>query len=113
MTHTGDTHPARSEKCRQRVASSTAKAVAMLDLLIEFFADGGRWIKGRNGDGRGKHCLVGAMRYLPSHHDLAGARTAFYLRHAMINLPGPHGGSTRISNAAMTNMASNSATCWR
>jgi hypothetical protein len=49
----------------------------MLDLLIEFFGDGDHWIKGRYGDGRGNHCLVEAMRYLRSHHDLAGPGRAF------------------------------------
>ena len=34
-----------------RDAHSAAKAVDMLDLLIEFFDDGERWIKGKLDDG--------------------------------------------------------------
>ena len=45
-----------------RDAHSAAKAVAMLDLLIEFFDDGDRWIKGKLDDGAGNRCLVGALR---------------------------------------------------
>ena len=36
-----------------RDAHSAAKAVDMLDLLIEFFDDGERWIKGKLDDGAG------------------------------------------------------------
>jgi hypothetical protein len=45
-----------------RDAHSAAKAVDMLDLLIEFFDDGDRWIKGKLDDGAGNRCLVGALR---------------------------------------------------
>ena len=45
-----------------RDAHSVAKAVDMLDLLIEFFDDGDRWIKGKLDDGAGNRCLVGALR---------------------------------------------------
>ena len=41
-----------------RDAHSAAKAVDMLDLLIEFFDDGDRWIKGKLDDGAGNRCLV-------------------------------------------------------
>ena len=45
-----------------RDPDSAAKAVDMLDLLIEFFDDGERWIKGKLDDGAGNRCLVGALR---------------------------------------------------
>ena len=45
-----------------RDAHSAAKAVDMLDLLIEFFDDGDRWIKGKLDDGAGNRSLVGALR---------------------------------------------------
>jgi hypothetical protein len=45
-----------------RDAHSVAKAVDVLDLLIEFFNDGERWIKGKLDDGAGNRCLVGALR---------------------------------------------------
>jgi hypothetical protein len=45
-----------------RDAHSAAKAVDMLDLLIEFFDDGEHWIKGKLDDGAGNRCLVGALR---------------------------------------------------
>ena len=40
-----------------RDAHSAAKAVDMLDLLIEFFDDGERWIKGKLDDGAGTAAL--------------------------------------------------------
>ena len=52
-----------------RDAHSAAKAVDMLDLLIEFFDDGERWIKGKLHDGAGNRCLVGALRYLRDGHN--------------------------------------------
>jgi hypothetical protein len=35
-----------------------------LDLLIEFFEDGKRWITGEVADAAGNYCLVGAMGYI-------------------------------------------------
>jgi hypothetical protein len=58
-------------------AHSAAKAVDMLDLLIEFFDDGDRWIKGKLDDGAGNRCLVGALRDIRDGHNLHGAPTAF------------------------------------
>ena len=56
-----------------RDAHSAAKAVDMLDLLIEFFDDGERWIKGKLDDGAGNRCLVGALRDIRDGHNLHGA----------------------------------------
>jgi hypothetical protein len=46
-----------------RDAHSAAKAVDLLDLLIEIFDDGDHWIKGKLDDGAGNRCLVGAARH--------------------------------------------------
>ena len=41
-----------------------AKAVQLLDLLLEFFADLGHWTRGCYDDRNGGHCLVGALLHL-------------------------------------------------
>ena len=45
-----------------------AEAVEVLDLLLKFFGDGERWVKGRLSDRRGNRCLVGALDFVSSHH---------------------------------------------
>ena len=70
-----------------RDAQSAARAVDMLDLLIEFFDDGERWIKGKLDDGMGNHCLVGAMRDIRDGYNLHGAPTRVYLLKAMQRSP--------------------------
>ena len=70
-----------------RDARSAAKAVDMLDLLIEFFDDGERWIKGKLDDGAGNRCLVGALRAIRDGHNLHGAPTRAYLLKAMQRSP--------------------------
>jgi hypothetical protein len=67
----------------RRDAHSAAKAVDMLDLLIEFFDDGERWIKGKLDDGAGNRCLVGALRDIRDGH----APTRIYLLKAMQRSP--------------------------
>ena len=59
-----------------RDAHSAAKAVDMLDLLIEFFDDGA-----------GNHCLVGALREIRDGHNLHGAPTRVYLLKAIQRSP--------------------------
>jgi hypothetical protein len=58
----------------------------MFDLLIEFFDDGERWIKGKLDDGAGNHCL-GALRGIRDGHNLHGAPTRVYLLKAMQRSP--------------------------
>ena len=48
------------------------KAVEVLDLLLKFFGDGERWVKGRLSDRRGNRCLVGALDFVSSHHVMKG-----------------------------------------
>ena len=48
-------------------ARDPAEAVEVLDLLLTFFGDGERWVKGRLSDRRGNRCLVGALDFVSSH----------------------------------------------
>ncbi len=51
--------------------------------MLEFFADGARWTRGRYHDGLGRHCLIGALNYLHrKHHVLSDAAVSF-LQEAM------------------------------
>jgi len=50
-----------------------AKAVHLLDLMLEFFADDGHWARGCYDDGNGGHCLVGALLHLSRKHRLPTA----------------------------------------
>ena len=50
-----------------------AKAVQLLDLMLEFFADDGHWTRGCYDDGNGGHCLVGALLRLGRNHLLPTA----------------------------------------
>ncbi|HZU90612.1 MAG TPA: hypothetical protein VE993_15270 [Stellaceae bacterium] len=64
-------------------AGETKEAVQLLDLLLEFFADGARWMRGRYHDGRGRNCLIGAVAHLRRKHRLAGAAALEYLHQAL------------------------------
>jgi RimJ/RimL family protein N-acetyltransferase len=43
-----------------------AKAVQVLDMMLEFFDGGRRWTRGRMEDDHGNRCLVGALEYARS-----------------------------------------------
>jgi hypothetical protein len=60
-----------------------AKAVQLLDLMLEFFAAGSRWTRGRYDDGNGRHCLVGALLHLSRKHRLPTTPAIALLQHAM------------------------------
>ena len=60
-----------------------AKAVQLLDLMLEFFADDGHWTRGRYDDGNGGHCLVGAVLHLSRKHRLPRAPAIALLQDAM------------------------------
>jgi hypothetical protein len=60
-----------------------AKAVQLLDLMLEFFADGGHWTRGRYDDGNGGHCLVGALLHLSRKHRLPTTTAIALLQDAM------------------------------
>ena len=61
----------------------TAKAVQLLDLMLEFFADDGHWTRGSYNDGKGGHCLVGALLHLGRKHGLPTAPAIALLQDAM------------------------------
>ena len=56
-----------------------AEAVQVFDLLLKFFGDGERWVKGRLSDRRGSRCLVGALDFVSSHHVMKGDAAERYL----------------------------------
>ena len=60
-----------------------AKAVQLLDLMLEFFADDNHWTRGRYDDGNGGHCLVGALLHLGRKHRLPTAPAIALLQDAM------------------------------
>ena len=60
-------------------ARDPAEAAETLDLLLTFFGEGERWIKGRFSDRRGKCCLVGALDFVSSHHAIKGDAAERYL----------------------------------
>jgi hypothetical protein len=60
-----------------------AKAVQLLDLMLEFFADEDHWTRGCYDDGNGAHCLVGALLHLGRTHSLPTAPAIALLQDAM------------------------------
>ena len=60
-------------------ASDPAEAVEVLDLLLKFFGNGERWVRGRLSDRRGNRCLVGALDFVRSHHGVKGDAAERYL----------------------------------
>jgi hypothetical protein len=79
-----------------------AKAVQLLDLMLEFFADDGRWTRGSYDDGNGGHCLVGALLHLSRKHRLPTAPAIALLQDAMPRpgLPLVHFNDSRCGSAA-------------
>jgi hypothetical protein len=79
-----------------------AKAVQLLDLMLEFFADDGHWTRGRYDDGNGGHCLVGALLYLGRKHRLPTTPAIALLQDAMPRpgLPIVHFNDTRCGSIA-------------
>ena len=64
-------------------ARDPAEAVEVLDLLLKFFGDGERWIKGRFSDRRGNCCLVGALDIVSGHHAVKSEAAERYLADAI------------------------------
>lgn len=60
-----------------------AKAVQLLDLMLEFFAGDGHWTRGCYDNGNGGHCLVGALLHLSRKHGLQRAPAIALLQDAM------------------------------
>ena len=80
----------------------TAKAVQLLDLMLEFFADDGHWTRGSYDDGKGGHCLVGALLHLGRKHGLPTGPVIALLQDAMPRpgLPLVHFNDRRCGSAA-------------
>ena len=78
------------------------KAVQLLDLMLEFFTDDGHWARGSYDDGKGGHCLVGALLHLGRKHGLPAAPVIALLQDAMPRpgLPLVHFNDTRCGSAA-------------
>src|SRR5438874_2619725 len=64
-------------------ARDPAEAVEVLNLLLKFFGDGERWIKGRFSDRRGNCRLVGALDFASGHHVIKGDAAERYLAAAI------------------------------
>jgi len=79
-----------------------AKAVQLLDLMLEFFADNCHWTRGRYDDGNGGHCLVGALLYLSRKYRLPTTPAIALLQDAMPRpgLPLVHFNDTRCGSIA-------------
>ena len=56
-----------------------AEAIEVLDLLLKFFGEGERWVKGRLSDRRGNRCLDGALDFVSKHHGMKGDAAERYL----------------------------------
>ena len=66
-------------------ARDPAEAVEVLYLLLKFFGDGERWVKGRLSDRRGNRCLVGALDFVSSHHAVQSDAAERYLADEISN----------------------------
>lgn len=64
-------------------ARDPAEAAEILDLLLKFFGEGERWIKGRLSDRRGNCCLVGALDLVSGRHATRGEAAERYLADAI------------------------------
>jgi hypothetical protein len=78
------------------------KAIQLLDLMLEFFADDGHWTRGCYDDGKGGHCLVGALLHLSRKHRLPAAPVIALLQDAMPRpgLPLVHFNDSRCGSIA-------------
>ena len=79
-----------------------AKAVRLLDLILEFFAHDSHWTRGSYDDGNGGHCLVGALLHLSRKHRLPTGPAIALLHDAMPRpgLPLVHFNDTRCGSVA-------------
>lgn len=79
-----------------------SKTVQLLDLMLDFFAEDGRWTRGCYDDGNGGYCLVGALFHLSREHRLPRAVAIALLQDAMPRpgLPLVHFNDTRCGSVA-------------
>jgi len=86
----GDTLPTSTRMWRRDFmdARDPAEAVEVLDVLLKFFGNGERWVKGRLSDRRGNRCLVGALDFVSSHHAIRSDEAERYLADEISNAGG-------------------------
>ncbi len=60
-----------------------AKAVQVLDLMLEFFDGGAAWLQREFRDEHDNRCLVDALRHVRRRHGITGDGAGHYLRAAM------------------------------
>jgi hypothetical protein len=61
-----------------------AEAVEVIDLLLEFFADGAHWLQHDFHQRNGRRCLENAIAYVCRKHRIPAVDgTRYYIRHAM------------------------------
>src|ERR1700730_15081265 len=79
-----------------------ARAVQLLDLMLDLFAHDGHWTRGSYDDGNGGHCLVGALRHLSRLPRLPTAPAIALLQDEMPRpgLPLVHFNDTRCGSVA-------------
>jgi len=82
--------------------ADAAKAVQLLDLMLEFFVDDGHWARGCYNDGNGGRCLVGALLHIGRQHSLPTRPVVDLLQDAMPRpgLPLVYFNDTRCSSIA-------------
>jgi hypothetical protein len=82
--------------------AETIKAVQLLDLMLEFFANDGHWARGCYNDGNGGRCLIGALLHIGRQHSLPTAPAIALLQDAMPRpgLPLVHFNDTRCGSIA-------------
>jgi hypothetical protein len=77
-----------------------AKAIVLLDAMLEFFNDGKRWTRGEYHNQGGHRCLIGALRHVRQQQRITEAGTEYYLRAAMIEAGRPVDQHTDLSPLA-------------
>ena len=63
--------------------AEVGKAVQLLDLMLDYFAEDAHWTRGRYDDGHGGRCLVAALLHLSRTHRLPAAPAIALLQDAM------------------------------
>ena len=82
-------------------ARDPAEAVEVLDLLLKFFGDGERWVKGRLSDRRGNRCLVGALDFVASGAAIGLRSSSGYQNFAALIVHDPYGPPIEIAKLAV------------
>jgi len=65
------------------MAEAHGNPVEFLDLLLDYFADGARWLQGDLDDSHGRRCLVGAIHHLRCKHQIPSEAAESLLQEAL------------------------------